>query len=93
MARLADGTAPGRIARGKTKPMDHCCKPERLDHFGEGADSRPRLSLVSRGSPLASPTRQIATVDGVDLSRARFGGDFDAALAAAGDSGPASTWQ
>jgi radical SAM/Cys-rich protein len=47
-------------------------------------ERRPRPSLVSRGSPLASPARQIGAVDGVDLSRVRSGGDFGAALAAAG---------
>ena len=52
--------------------------PERTD------EARPRLSLVSRGSPLASAARQIDAVDAVDLSRAPFAGDFGQALASAG---------
>ena len=77
--------------------MDRCCKYENLDLPASTPEGRPWLSLVSRGSPLALPARQIAAVARVDLSRARFGGDFDAALAAAGDSplrpGPVEVFQ
>ncbi len=66
--------------------MDLCCKSENLDLPASAPDGRPWLSLVSRGSPLAAPARQIAAVDGVDLSHAAFGGNFDTALATAGRS-------
>jgi radical SAM/Cys-rich protein len=40
------------------------------------------LSLVSRGSALADPARQVETLEAADLSRSPFGGDFGSALGA-----------
>lgn len=49
---------------------------------------RPRLTtLAARRLPLADPRQQIATLDALDLRAGPHGGDFEAALAAAGRQG------
>ncbi len=49
---------------------------------------RPRLTtLAARRLPLADPRQQIATLDALDLGASPYGGDFEAALAAAGRQG------
>ena len=47
------------------------------------AGPRRTTSLRSRHLPLASPERQIALLDGLDLADAPHGGDFDTAVLAA----------
>jgi radical SAM/Cys-rich protein len=48
---------------------------------------KPTTSLRSRRASLASPGEQVASLGALDLSEARFGGDFETALATAGHHG------
>ena len=51
---------------------------------GPDTGSRPTTSLSARRSPLADPRHQIATLNALDLSKSKDGGNFDRSLTACG---------
>ena len=69
---MDDRSAPGPPLPARSHPQGE---------YGEGGSLR---SLAARRAPLASPAAQQAVLAAVDLSHARFGGEFETALAAAG---------